>query len=53
MVLLLCTLFSLFENVLARRKFKLRQDDDEIDTYDTDTEMYFDYANAFLAGFKS
>jgi len=52
MVLLLCTLLSLFESVAARRQFKLRQDD-EIDNYDTDTEMYFDYTNAFLAGFKS
>ena len=53
MVLLLCTLLSFIDGATAR--FRLRQDesDDEIEVYNTDTEMYFDYGNAFLAGFKS
>ena len=51
----LCTLLSLIDSVTARRHFHLRQGDDEDaeDQYDTDTERYFDYTNAFLAGFKS
>ena len=55
MVLLLCALLSLFDSVAARRHFRLRQDDedDDADRYETDTEMYFDYTNAFLSGFKS
>ena len=53
MVLLMCALLSLIDGTVAR--FRLRQDeptDDEV-AYDTDTEMYFDYGNAFLQGFKS
>lgn len=40
----------------AAARFRLKQEetsDEEVDAYDTFTEMYFDYANAFLAGFKS
>ena len=54
MILLMCALLSLIDGAAAR--FRLRQDDsedgDEV-AYDTDTEMYFDYTNAFLQGFKS
>ena len=56
MVLLLCTLLSLFDSVAALTRSRLRQGaegDEDIDVYETDTEMYFDYANAFLSGFKS
>jgi len=55
MLLLLCSLLSLVD-ISAARRHRLRQDDSVEDTgdeYDTFTEMYFDYANAFLAGFKS
>ena len=53
MVLLMCALLSLIDGAAAR--FRLRQDDEDGDqiAYDTDTEMYFDYSNAFLQGFKS
>ena len=43
----------MIDGVVAR--FRLRQDEtseEEVDVYDTDTEMIFDYGNAFLAGFK-
>lgn len=54
MLLLLCSVLSLASITTARR-FRLGQDDSDSDEtiYATKTEMYFDYANAFLAGFKS
>ena len=50
----MCALLSLIQGTAAR--FRLRQDDsdsEDLISYDTDTEMYFDYGNAFLQGFKS
>lgn len=53
MVVLCCALLSLIGGVsAARSRFHLQQDDDG-DQYATNTEMKFDYTNAFLAGFRS
>ena len=54
MVVLCCALLSLIGGVsamAASSRFHLQQDD--VEEYDTDTERKFDYANAFLAGFRS
>jgi len=56
MIVLCCALLSLIGVVSARPsiRFQLRaEDENEDEGYSTDTEMNFDYINAFLAGFRS
>ena len=53
MVVLCCALLSLIGVVSARPRIEIKLTQNDANEYETTTERRFDYADAFLAGFRS